>query len=578
MSAGPSELTVRGRGGRLALPAAASAFASSAGAVALLGLESGGYYATAWGTATVAALAVGAAVTLHRGGVRDSRLDRALLGTLAAFVAWVGVEAMRPGAATSALPELERDVLYLAVVWAALQVIRRRTAGAALAGVLVAICALLLDGLVRLLVPAHIGADRFEGRLLFLPLGYANACGVLAAIGFVLALGFAPARTGRGRLAAAALVPLAVALALTQSRGAVVALAIGVAVAVLLHPHRQAFAGTALVLLPLPALAAGFAARSHAADARTSSAVVARDCLVVAAVTCAATLVQAAIAAREGRRPAVPVRVLAPLGVAAVAVAVAAVALRPGDRTAYWQVAWQDARAHLLLGSGPGTFAREWLAHRPVATGAMNAHSLYLETLAELGPLGLLLLVAALALPLAAVRHRRSPLAAGAAGGYATFVVHAGLDWDWQMPAVTAAGLLCGVCALRAGGDPPTRATRHVGTALALAAVVALAAAAAGIGNDALAAAARSAQAGDWAGAARAARLAQRWQPWSAEPPRLLAELALAQGDDVRARTLLVRALRRDPGDAAAWTDLLRAGTPAQRREALARLAVLEPR
>jgi len=576
VSAAPSELALRGRGGRLALPAAAPAFACCAGLVGLLGLESGGYYATAWSVATVAALVAGSIATVRARGTSSGRFDRALLGALAAFAAWVAVEALRPGGATRGLPELERDVLYLAVVWAALQLVRRRTAAAALAGVLAAICALLLDGLVRLLVPAHIGADAFEGRLLFLPLGYANACGVLAAIGFVLALGFAAARTGRGGLAAAALVPLAVALALTQSRGAVVALAIGVVVTVLLHPHRQALGGAALVLLPLPALAAAFAGRSHVADARTSSSAVARDCLVVAAATCVAMLVQAAIAAR-GRRPALPVRVLAPVCVAAVTVAVAAVLLGAGDRTAYWRVAWQDARAHPLLGSGPGTFAREWLAHRPVATGAVNAHNLYLETLAELGPLGLLLLVAVLAVPLAAVRDRPSPLAAIAAGGYATFLVHAGLDWDWQMPAVTAAGLLCGVCALRAGAARPARRAGHA-LPLVLAAVVALGAAAAGVGNDAVAAAARSAQSGAWADAVRAARIAQRWQPWSAEPPRLLAELALAQGNDVRARELLAQALRRDPNDAAAWTDLLRAGAPAQRREALARLAVLESR
>jgi hypothetical protein len=78
--------------------------------------------------------------------------------------------------------------------------------------------------------------------------------------------------------------------------------------------------------------------------------------------------------------------------------------------------------------------------------------------------------------------------------------------------------------------------------------------------------------------AGHAARLARRWRPWAAEPPRLLAELALAEGNDGRARELLVQALRRDPDDAAAWTDLLRAGAPAQRREALSRLAVLEPR
>jgi hypothetical protein len=76
----------------------------------------------------------------------------------------------------------------------------------------------------------------------------------------------------------------------------------------------------------------------------------------------------------------------------------------------------------------------------------LDAHSLYVETLAELGPIGLVLLAVALSVPIvAAVRVRDDPLAAGAAAAYAAFLVHAGLDWDWEMPAVTLAGLLCGV-------------------------------------------------------------------------------------------------------------------------------------
>jgi Tfp pilus assembly protein PilF len=71
--------------------------------------------------------------------------------------------------------------------------------------------------------------------------------------------------------------------------------------------------------------------------------------------------------------------------------------------------------------------------------------------------------------------------------------------------------------------------------------------------------------------------MAAAWQPWSAEPRRLLAELALASGDRTRARRLVSDALRRDPGDAAAWLDLAVAGSPAQRQAAVARLARLDP-
>jgi hypothetical protein len=42
-------------------------------------------------------------------------------------------------------------------------------------------------------------------------------------------------------------------------------------------------------------------------------------------------------------------------------------------------------------------------------------------------------------------------LAGVAASAYTAYLVHAGLDWDWEMPAVTLAGLLCAVGLLAAG-------------------------------------------------------------------------------------------------------------------------------
>jgi hypothetical protein len=59
----------------------------------------------------------------------------------------------------------------------------------------------------------------------------------------------------------------------------------------------------------------------------------------------------------------------------------------------------------------------------------------------------------------------RTPSAAGAAaaGAYVAFLFHAGVDWDWEMPAVTVAGLACGV-ALMAERKFSARATSHQGT------------------------------------------------------------------------------------------------------------------
>jgi hypothetical protein len=39
--------------------------------------------------------------------------------------------------------------------------------------------------------------------------------------------------------------------------------------------------------------------------------------------------------------------------------------------------------------------------------------------------------------------HRALPFVPAAAGATVAFYVHAGLDWDWELPAVVVAGLAC---------------------------------------------------------------------------------------------------------------------------------------
>jgi hypothetical protein len=53
--------------------------------------------------------------------------------------------------------------------------------------------------------------------------------------------------------------------------------------------------------------------------------------------------------------------------------------------------------------------------------------------------------LALVGLPLAFALSGRphDPLAATAAAGFATFAVHAGIDWDWEMPVVTLVSLGC---------------------------------------------------------------------------------------------------------------------------------------
>jgi O-antigen ligase len=108
------------------------------------------------------------------------------------------------------------------------------------------------------------------------------------------------------------------------------------------------------------------------------------------------------------------------------------------NRSAYWRVALEVFADHPLRGIGSGSFQVEWLKRRPFAESVRDAHSLYLETAAELGLVG----VACLAVFLAGcgLAARRGPPAAVAALG--AFALHAGIDWDWEMPALSLIPIL----------------------------------------------------------------------------------------------------------------------------------------
>ena len=223
--------------------------------------------------------------------------------------------------------------------------------------------------------------DPFEGTLLHEPLGYANALAGLAAIG--LAVAAVLALRPRWRLPALALAALFLAtLVLTGSRGGWFAAVAGCAAGLALGFGR-----------PRLAVATGLGAGLL---------------LALALVLPAGSLVDEE-------------------------------AERVGDRAWYWHVAWQEAAP--LAGRGAGTFELTWLEQQPIGASVRDAHSLYLETLTELGLVGLALLVLALAPPLFAASRTTSE----ALGAYVAFLLHAGADWDWEMPAVTVAGLLCGI-------------------------------------------------------------------------------------------------------------------------------------
>jgi O-Antigen ligase len=243
-------------------------------------------------------------------------------------------------------------------------------------------------------------------------------------------------------------------------------------------------------------------------------------------------------------------------------------------RAELWRIAWADVKSHEVLGSGAGTYEQYYLQHRASGLKVRNAHNLYLETLANLGPVGLLLLIAGLAAPLVAgIRARgEDALVPVAFGGFAAYLLHAGADWDWQMTAITLTALTCAVGLLTSaptGMRPFQFSARGVRAGILAAIAVLAVCALVGLrGNAAAAASQRAASVGHWVAAEGDARTAVTWEPWSADARIALGVALLGEGRDADARSALRAAIQRDSRSWVAWYELARASTgtaPAER-------------
>jgi hypothetical protein len=110
-------------------------------------------------------------------------------------------------------------------------------------------------------------------------------------------------------------------------------------------------------------------------------------------------------------------------------------------RVPLWRVAVDQFDEAPLHGAGAQTFELAWELRRPRYEQVQNAHSLYLENLGELGIVGLGLLAAVIVASLVGIARRlrgpERPIYAAAFAAALTWTIHAGLDWDWQMPVVT---------------------------------------------------------------------------------------------------------------------------------------------
>ena len=600
--------------------------AAAAGMGALAAAD-GGYFPPSWGwTALVALWVVAAWLLLGRVELAAGWLGLAFLGAFAGLAGWTWLSLLWTENTVQTALEGFRLIAYLGAAAAFVFVTRRETAPALLRGVLAAITLVSAYGLATRLFPDRLGTyDPIATYRLSEPIGYWNGLGIFAAIGALLALGvLARDRSLLARcLAGAAFPVLLCTLFFTFSRGAWVALGVGFVAAFALDPRRLHLVVAAIVVGVPAALALLAGASSQALTERDSPLFAAVDqgrvvALIVVVCSIVAAAAVAALAAAERRvHPARSVRLaFATLLALAVVGASGAVLVKFGGpaelvRDAYdsfrvpatepeeleerlfsfsgsyrpelWEAAWDQYRDHPILGAGPGTYEEYWNRHRPISHIVRDAHNVYLETLGELGVVGFLFLLIVLGVPLiAAFGARREPLAVGAFGAYVAYLVHAGVDWDWELTGLTLPALACGVAliALRptdAAPIAPGTGVRFAGAATAI--VLAGIALVGLVGSSAISASQEAAQASppDYAEAEDQARKARRWARWSSEPWQRLGEAQLGRGEVAAARESFRKAVAKEPSDWQLWFDLAQASTGSERQRALAQASRLNP-
>jgi hypothetical protein len=434
----------------------------------------------AWLLVVVAMVAVPQPLPRSRG----ARLAIAGLGALAA---WTLISITWAPIAGSAYHAGQRVVLYVGMLVAAAALFREHRSRRAVEPALAAGSLIVIGyGISERLLPGVLhfqSSSTAQGRL-EQPLTYWNAMGELAALGFVLCVRIA-GDTSRAlwlRLAAVAgAAPLGLGLYLSFSRGALFACAAGLVALLVLAPRREQLRAM-LTCIAAGALAAAAAAPFHGVTAligsqasreRQGAIALALLAVIIVGVTLAhwrlARSVQGGELRLPRRAPLIALTVICAGLAVAIVVGAKEGSSRPlsagatryatlqSNRYAYWRVALRAFGEEPLRGVGAGGWAVYWLRYRTITEGAQDAHSLPLQTMAELGLVGLALLATFLAGIALAARDaiRVAPAqAAGLIAGFVVWVAHAPLDWDWEMPALTLVALGLGGALLALGESP----------------------------------------------------------------------------------------------------------------------------
>ncbi len=575
-----------------------------------------------------------------RGEIPGAMTLLALAG-LAVFTALSIVWSLAP---SDSWLEANRTLAYLAAFAGALALVRLAPErwAAVLHGVGLACLLVCAWALATKVFPAALAPGETYARLRE-PFGYWNAVGLMAALGVPPLLWLAARRSGDAAVNALAwpgLGLLAVCMMLSYSRGALLALLVGLAFWFAVVPLRLRGA-TALVgslVGAAPVVAWAFRRDALTLDRVPLSArgdaghELGALLLLMAALLVTAGLAVNFLAAR--RAPSARLRRLAGRGILGAlaiipVVVVVAIATAPGGlsgqvstswhrltdpkaatptntpdrltatssvRAAYWREALAVYRHSKWIGAGAGAFGTARTRYRYSTQSVRHAHGYVVQTLSDLGLVGLgLSLLAALAWLVAAartlgLRRRDRGLAFDAervgmltmATVVLVFTVHSLIDWTWFVPGNAAVALLC---AAWVAGRGPLRARTEAAVVVAppargpwrerlrawrpprTGAAGALAVLAVALVGSWMAlqpvrsahaedAAIDRAQIGAYDAAASISRTAAKRNPLSVDPLWQLAFIDDAKGDKQGALHALEQAVKLQPANAEAWRRL----------------------
>jgi hypothetical protein len=538
-------------------------------------------------------------------------------GLLLAFALWTLASVAWAPNATRTVEEFNRVSLYFGVFVLVVALGSAVPPARWSDGLAAGIAAVGVFSLVTRLVPELVNTGAplrllpgGHNRLAY-PIGYWNALGVLLAVGIPLLLRAAlEARSMIARGFAAAVLPgFAGAIYLTSSRAGSIAAVAGVVIFVLLCDRRLAAAvllllagaGGALVVSEIrgklalvsgPLNSSAAASQGHAALPFVGLA-----CLVVGVVWSlgsrrvielrlasveravaagAALLVVGIVLAAHPVRRFDEFKVTGSVSSSSPNLATAHLLSTSGSgRWQLWTVAADEFRAHPLVGGGAGSFQSWWLKERPFGLYVVNAHSLFMEVLGELGVVGLILLVGFMggALAIGCARLRRAPpdrrsFAAALVSGLCAYVLGAAVDWMWQVTALTVVAIV--LAAVIAGARPAVAVTRRRELQISVGALVALVGIAAIlvqalplISSLELQSSQLAGQKGQFVEAARRAESAHSAAPWSADPYLQLALIQEHVDALGAARKSVSQATSRAPKDWQIWAIRARIETEA---------------